>query len=47
MELLKIQGGNFIWQNYPLQDLLSSLIAVTSTNERLGHVTFKLCYNQI
>ena len=34
-----------------LQDLLSSLNAVISTNERhwiiTGHVIFKLCYNQI
>ena len=35
----------------PLQDLLSSLIAVILTNERnwiyAGHVIFKLRYNQI
>ena len=40
----------FVKKN-PLQDLLSSLNAVISTNERnwmlTGHVTFKLCYNQI
>ena len=43
------------WKIYskknPLQDLLSSLNAVISTNERnwilTGHVTFKLRYNQI
>ena len=41
-------GGNFICQKNPLQDLLSSLNAVVSTNERhwiiTGHVTFKLRY---
>ena len=43
------------WKIYfkknPLQELLSSLIAVISTNERnqilTDHVTFKLPYNQI
>ena len=53
--LLKIQGLSlveilFVKEN-PLQDLLSSLNAVISTNERhwiiTGHVTFKLRYNQI
>ena len=53
--MLKIQGLSlveilFVKKN-PLQDLLSSLDAVISTNERhwiiTGHVTFKLCYNQI
>ena len=38
-------------KKYPLQDLLSSLNAVISTNERnwilTGHVIFKLRYNQI
>ena len=42
---------NLFFQKNPLQDLLSSLNAVVSTNERhwiiTGHVTFKLCYNQI
>ena len=53
--LLKIQGLSlveilFVKEN-PLQDLLSSLNALISNNERTwfitGHVTFKLCYNQI
>ena len=42
---------NVIVKKNPLQDLLSSLIAVISTNERnrilTGHVTFKLPYNKI
>ena len=52
-DLLKIQGLSLVeilFEN-PLQDLLSSLNAVISTNERrwiiTGHVTFKLRYNQI
>ena len=54
-DLLKIQGLSlveilFVKKN-PLQDLLSSLNVVISTNERhwiiTGHVTFKLQYNQI
>ena len=53
--MLKIQGLSlveilFVKKN-PLKDLLSSLNAVISTNERhwiiAGHVTFKLRYNQI
>ena len=40
----------FVKKN-PLQDLLSSMNAVISTIERAwiltGHVTFKLCYDQI
>ena len=41
----------YLSKKKPLQDLLSSLNAVISTNERhwiiTGHVTFKLRYNQI
>jgi hypothetical protein len=44
-------GGKFICKKNPLQDLLSSLNAVISTNEMnlilSGHVIFKLHYNQI
>ena len=51
INLSALIGGNFFFQKNPLQDLLSSLNAVVSTNERnwilRGHVTFKLCYNQI
>ena len=54
-DLLNIQGLSlveilFVKKN-PLQDLISSLIVVISTNEShwiiTGHVTFKLRYNQI
>ena len=53
--MLKIQGLSLVEivfvKKKPLQDLLSSLNAVISTNERhwiiTGHVTFKLRYNQI
>ena len=43
-------GGKFVCEKKnPLQDLLSSLDTVISTNERnwisTGHVTFKLHYN--
>ena len=42
---------NLFVKKDPLQDLLSSLNAVISTNERnwilTGHVIFKLCYSQI
>ena len=42
---------NLFVKKNPLQDLLSSLNAVISTNERnwilTGHVIFKLRYNQI
>ena len=42
---------NLFVKKSPLQDLYSSMNAVISTNERAwiltGHVTFKLCYNQI
>ena len=42
---------NLFLQKNPLQDFLSSLIAVISTNEKTefitGHVTFKLSYNKI
>ena len=42
---------NLFFKKNPLQDLLSSLSAVISANERrwivTGHVTFKLCYKQI
>ena len=42
--------NSFVKRN-PLQDLLSSLNGVISTNERnwllTDHVTFKLPYNQI
>ena len=41
----------FFKKKNPLQDLLSSLIAVNSTNKRnqilTSHMTFKLPYNQI
>ena len=41
----------YVYKKNPLQDLLSSLNAVISTNERnwilTGHVIFKLRYNQI
>ena len=44
-------GGKFICEKNPLQDLLPSLNAVISTNERnwivTGHVICKLRYNQI
>ena len=44
-------GGKFICKKNPLQDLLSSLNSVISTNERneilTDHVIFKLCYNEI
>ena len=44
-------GGKFICKKNHLQDLLASLNAVISTNERIGfltgHVIFKLRYNQI
>ena len=47
---LSLAEISFVKKN-PLQDLLSSLNAVVSTNERhwiiTGHVTFKLPYNQI
>ena len=54
-DLLKIQGLSFVEilfvKKNPLQDLLSSLNTVISTNERhwiiTGLVTFKLRYNQI
>ena len=42
---------NLFVKKNPLQDLYSSMNAVISTNERawilIGHVTFKLRYNQI
>ena len=42
---------NLFVKKNPFQDLLSSMNAVISTNERAwiltGHVTFKLRYNQI
>ena len=42
---------NLIVKKNPLQDVLSRLIAVILTNERnqilIGHVTFKLTYNQV
>ena len=48
MNLSALIGGKFILKN-PLQDLLSSLNAVISTNEShwiiTGHVTFKLPYD--
>ena len=48
---MSLIGGNLFVKENPLQDLLSSLNAVISTNERhsiiTGHVTFKLRYNQI
>ena len=41
-------GGKFIFQKNPLQDLLSSVNAVISTNERIefliGHMTYNLAY---
>ena len=44
-------GGKFICKKNPLQDLLSSLKSVISTNERNGiltdHVIFKLRYYEI
>ena len=44
-------GRKFICKKNPLQDLLSSLNSVISTNERNGiladHVIFKLRYNEI
>ena len=43
-------GGNFIVKKNPLQDLLSSMNAVISTNERAwiltGHVTFNRYYTK-
>ena len=48
--MLSLVENLFVKKN-PLQDLLSSLNAVISTNERnwilTGHVIFKLRYNQI
>ena len=48
--MLSLVENLFVKKN-PLQDLLSSLNAVISTNERnlilAGHVIFKLRYNQI
>ena len=56
-DLLKIQGFSLVEiflvkkKKNPLQDLLSSMNAVISTNEKhwivTGHVTFKLPYNRI
>ena len=53
-DLLKIQGlslAEILFFKKNLQDFISSLNAVISTNERhwiiTGHVTFKLRYNQI
>ena len=44
-------GGKFILKKNALQDLLSSLNAVISTNERIefitGHVIFNKAYNEI
>ena len=46
INLSALIGGKFIDKKNPLQDLLSSLNAVISTNERnwilTGHVIFKL-----
>ena len=43
----KLVENLFVKEN-PIQDLLSSMNAAISTNERAwGHVTFKLHYNQI
>ena len=51
MNLSALIGGTFICKKNPLQDLLSSLNAVISINERTefitDHVIFKLRYNQI
>ena len=48
--MLLLVENLFVKEN-PLQDLLSSMDAVISTNERAwiltGHVTFKLRYSQI
>ena len=49
IRVLSLVENLFVKKN-PLQDLLSSLNAVISTNDRhwiiTGHVIFKLCYNQ-
>ena len=50
LNLSALIGGKLIYKN-PLQDLLSSLNAVISTNERIefitGHVIFNGAYNEI
>ena len=38
-------GGRFILKKNPLQDFLSSLIAVISTNESTGFITGHVNYN--
>ena len=49
--LFALISGKLICKKNPLKNLLSSLNAAISTNERhliiTGHVTFKLRYNQI
>ena len=44
-------GGKFIFTKNPLQDLLSSVNAVISTNERIefitGHITYNPAYTWI
>ena len=44
-------GGKFIFFKKPLQDLLSSVNAVISTNERIefitDHMTYNLAYTKI
>ena len=38
-------GRKFIFQKNPLQDLLSSVNAVISTNERIEFITGHMTYN--
>ena len=38
-------GGKFIFTKNPLQDLLSSVNAIISTNERVEFVTDHMTYN--
>ena len=38
-------GGKIIFKKNPLQDLLSSVNAVISTNEMIGFITGHMTYN--
>ena len=48
INLSALIGGTFVFQKNPLQDLLSSLNAVSSTNESTwfitGHTVYNLAY---